>query len=187
MPTRNNPMASSEVPTGRRMNGSEMFMDEWFCRHSCVPADAARRPRHASHPCSEAIQVKINDRRRVERQELREQQAADDGDAQRLAQFRASAVFQGQRQRAEQRRQGGHHDRPKPQQTRLIDGFFRRQTFVALGVEREVDHHDRVLLHDADEQDDADERDQRKIVAENISASSAPTPAEGRLERIVMG
>ena len=29
----------------------------------------------------------------------------------------------------------------------------------ALGVEREVDHHDRVLLDDADQQDDADERD----------------------------
>ena len=28
---------------------------------------------------------------------------------------------------------------------------------VALRVEREVDHHDRVLLHDADQHDDADE------------------------------
>ena len=33
----------------------------------------------------------------------------------------------------------------------------RRHAFVALGVEREVDHHDRVLLDDADQQDDADD------------------------------
>ncbi len=36
---------------------------------------------------------------------------------------------------------------------------------VALGVERKVDHHDGVLLHDADEQDDADERNHAELGA----------------------
>ena len=34
---------------------------------------------------------------------------------------------------------------------------------IALRIQREVDHHDRVLLHDADEQDHADQRDQAKF------------------------
>ena len=59
---------------------------------------------------------------------------------------------------------------------------------VALGLEREVDHHDRVLLHDAHQQHDADQRDRaRGPCPASISASSAPTPAEGRVERIVNG
>ena len=36
------------------------------------------------------------------------------------------------------------------------DGAF---ALVALGLDGEVDHHDRVLLNDADQQDDTDDRD----------------------------
>ena len=62
------------------------------------------------------------------------------------------------------------------------------QALLALGVEREVDHHDRVLLHDADQQDDADDGDDAEVdAAQTSSASSAPTPAEGSVERIVSG
>ena len=48
---------------------------------------------------------------------------------------------------------------------------------------------DRALLHDADEQDDADERNhvQLGVAEQSISASRAPTPAEGSVERIVSG
>ncbi len=62
-----------------------------------------------------------------------------------------------------------------------------RKPFRALGLEREVDHHDRVLLDDADQQDDADQGDDAELgVRTAISASTAPTPADGRVERIVM-
>ena len=44
-----------------------------------------------------------------------------------------------------------------------IDRVLRRLAFVALGFQREVDHHDGVLLHDADQQDDADQRDHTQI------------------------
>ena len=71
-----------------------------------------------------------------------------------------------QRQRAEQRRHRRHQDRAEAQQAGLVDRLARRLAFVALGVEREVDHHDRVLLHDADQQDDADDGDDAEIVAE---------------------
>ncbi len=89
---------------------------------------------------------------------------------------------------AEQRGHGGHHDGAEAQQAGLVDGVQRRHALFALRVEREIDHHDGVLLHDADQQDDADQRDDAEIIAvQTISASSAPTPAEGSVERIVMG
>ena len=62
-----------------------------------------------------------------------------------------------QRQRAEHRGHGRHHDRPEAQQAGLIDRLARRLALVALGLEREVDHHDGVLLDDADQQNDADD------------------------------
>ena len=87
----------------------------------------------------------------------------------------------------EQRRQRRHQDRAKAQQRRLEDRILRRPVLRALGIEREVDHHDGVLLDDADQQDDADERDDVNSVPVSISASSAPTPADGSVERIVIG
>ena len=62
---------------------------------------------------------------------------------------------------AEQRRHRRHHDRAEAQQARLVDRLLGRLALLALRLEREVDHHDRVLLHDADQQDDADQRDRR--------------------------
>ena len=59
----------------------------------------------------------------------------------------------------------------------------------ALGapLEREVDHHDGVLLDDADQHDDADHGDDAEIHAEQLSVSSAPMPADGRPDRMVSG
>ena len=41
--------------------------------------------------------------------------------------------------------------------------MFRRQVFLAFGGDRKVDHHDAVLLDDADQEDDADQGDQAEI------------------------
>ena len=40
-----------------------------------------------------------------------------------------------------------------------------RFAFIALGIEGKVDHHDGVLLHNADQQDDADERNDAELGA----------------------
>ena len=48
-------------------------------------------------------------------------QAADHGDAERLAQLGAGARADRDRQRAEDRREGGHHDRPEAQQAGFAD------------------------------------------------------------------
>ena len=69
------------------------------------------------------------------------------------------AAAECERQAAEQRRHRGHDDGPETQQACLEDGLFRRFAFFAFGLKGEVDHHDGILLHDADEQNDADQRD----------------------------
>ncbi len=58
---------------------------------------------------------------------------------------------------------------------------------AALGLQGKVDHHDGVLLHNANQQNDADERDYAELLARDQQASNAPTPAEGSVEIIVMG
>src|SRR5690348_18418784 len=85
---------SSEVATGRRMKGSDMLMGSVGRRLD------RQRPwlRPTPQPPREAIEVEVDDRRRVERQQLREQQAADDRDAERAAQLGPGAGAQRQRQ-----------------------------------------------------------------------------------------
>ena len=52
------------------------------------------------------------------------------------------------------------------EQRRFADRLGGVEAFLALGGDGEVDHHDAVLLDDADEQNGADERDQTELVAE---------------------
>jgi hypothetical protein len=44
-----------------------------------------------------------------------------------------------------------------------VDGLAGGAALAALELERDVDDHDRVLLHDADQQDDADHGDDRQL------------------------
>ena len=99
----------------------------------------------------------VDDRRREQREQLREHETADHRDAERLTKLGAAPGAERERERAEQRGGGRHHDGTKAQETRLVDRLARRETAVALRLEREVDHHDRVLLHDADQQHEADQ------------------------------
>ena len=142
----------------------------------------------AGDPLAEPVEEDVDDRRGVEGEDLAQQQSADHGDAQRTAQLRAEAGADGQRNAAQQRGHGGHHDGAEAQQAGFVDGFGRGLAVLALGLQREVDDHDAVLLHDADEQNDADDGDDAEDPdGRSSSASSAPTPAEGSVERMVMG
>jgi hypothetical protein len=114
---------------------------------------------------TETVEVQVNHRCGEQGQNLAQQQAADHHQTQRLAQFRAGTGGQHQRHGTEQRGQGGHQDRPETQQGRLIDRRLRIHALIALCVEGEVDHHDRVLLHDTDQQNDADDRDHAQVIA----------------------
>ena len=112
-----------------------------------------------------AVEGEINDRCGEQSEQLAHDQAAHDGDAQRTPELGSRAVAQHQRQRTEQRRHGGHQDRPKPQERCPGDRLARREALLALRVQGEIDHHDGVFLDDADQQDDADDAEHVQIVA----------------------
>src|SRR3984957_9013727 len=129
-------MVRSVVATGRAINGAEMFMGRRAL--TSLGRRGARRGARAAAKKgrAEAVDRQVNDRRRVERQELTEQQSADDADAERPAQLRSGSLPEHQRQRGEQRRHRRHQDRPEPQETRLMNRFARTPAFDALRLER---------------------------------------------------
>src|SRR5579864_4402755 len=73
---------------------------------------------------TQTIKGQVDDGRGVESQQLAENQAADDRDAERIAQFGSRAGGEGKRQAAEQSGHGCHHDWTKTQERGLVDGFF---------------------------------------------------------------
>ena len=81
--------------------------------------DMIRALPHLSRSCAEPfrkpIEIEIHHRRRKQCQRLADEEAADHGIAERLADLRAGAGAQHQRHAAEQSRHGGHHDRTKAQ------------------------------------------------------------------------
>ena len=134
---------SSLVSTGR----SEVFED--------LARQALLQPLH----------VDVEHRRDVERQRLRDEQAADDREAERPPRLGAGAPAERDRQRAHQRGHRRHHDRPEADETRLVDRVGGAEIALAPRLDREVDHHDAVLLDEADQHDDADERVDVQVLA----------------------
>ena len=138
------------------------------------PAHRPRQPAVAvAVAAAEAVEIDVDHRRRIEGQDLADHQAADDRDAERLAQLRAVAEAQRQRQRAQHRRHGRHQDRAEAQQAGLVDRLARLEPFVPLALQRHVDHHDGVLLHDADQQQHADHGDDAELDARRAAARAA--------------
>ncbi len=120
-------------------------------------------------PVASGVHVDVDDRRDVEGQELGDQQAADHGQAQGAARLGALPGAQGDGQGAHQGGHGGHHDGAEPEEAALEDGLGRRLA-SRLRLQGEVDHHDGVLLHDADQHDDPDEGVDVQVVAEEQQA-----------------
>ena len=161
------------------MNGADRLT-------GCRPPPRLRSPpKPAAHGAAEPVEAEIDDRRREQGQQLAQDQAADDRHPERMAQLRAGAAAEHQRQCAEHRRDRRHHDRPEAQQRGLVDRLARRLALVALRVEREVDDHDAVLLDDADQEDDADDRDDAEIAAVEHQRQQRADPGrrQGREDR----
>src|SRR5579863_2173811 len=108
-------------------------------------------------PVSEPIERQVDNRSGVERKQLAEDEAADNGDTERAAQFRTDASAQGKRKRAEQRGHGGHHDGAEAEQAGFVNRIEGLLPFLTLSFKGKVDHHDGVFLDDTNQQDDADE------------------------------
>ena len=136
-----------------------------------------RSPRPAASPAgglgdvaagdalAKPVKEDVNDRGRVQREDLAEQQAADHGDAQRPAQLRAQAGSRRQRNAGQKRGHGGHHDGPEAQQAGFVDRLRRIHAVLALGLQRKVHDQNAVLVHNADEQNDADDADGVQVLA----------------------
>ena len=132
-PASASPAVSSVVATGRLMNGAEMFKSACLRMFKDVPVRRSSRTIRAqrrsfltlrSRRCDasrQSVEGQVDHRRRVQRQQLADDQAADDGDTERAPQLRPNAAAERQRQRTQQRRQRGHQDRTEAQQARLID------------------------------------------------------------------
>src|SRR5260370_32719383 len=101
------------------------------------------------------VKPQIHDWGCVESEQLAYEQSADNRDSERMTQLRARTPAERERQSSEQGGHGGHHDRAESKEARLVDGFFRRFVFDTLRLEREVNHHDGLFLHNARSQDDA--------------------------------
>ena len=72
-------------------------------------------------------------------------------------------MAEGQGQRPKKGGHGCHDDWKKAQSRRLKDRFSCGQTPSALSIQSEIDHHDGVLHHDADNQYTADGGNEREI------------------------
>ena len=144
------------------MKGAETFIGDYSAGSGSAPGATSRRARQ---PPRQPVEIEVNHRRRVKRQQLAEDQAADDRDAEGPPQFRARARAECERHARQQRRHRSHHDGPEAQKACLVDRVNRSHALLPLGLEREIDHHDGVLLDDADQQDDPDQRNHAEIVA----------------------
>src|ERR1700730_4890698 len=114
-------------------------------------------------PVLQLIEIDIDNRRRIESEYLRQSEAADDRVTERLANLRAAPRTHHHRHGAEQRRHRRHQDRAKALDAGLVDRFLGRQAFVLFGLHGEIHQHDAVLLDDANQQYEADDRDHAQI------------------------
>ena len=76
--------------------------------------------------------------------------------AESSARFAAGTEAEREGMSRHQRTHRRHHDLPEAQQTALVNGVVRAFA-VMLRLDGEINHHDGVFLHDADEHDEADE------------------------------
>src|SRR5579863_1672972 len=79
----------------------------------------------------ELVKVGINHRRGEQRQHLRNEQPADDGIAQWLAEFGTGAAHEDHRQAAQPGAGGGHQDWAEPFERGFESGIFGAQVFLA--------------------------------------------------------
>ena len=82
-----------------------------------------------------------------------------------MAQFGTHAGAEHQGKCRKQRGHCRHQDGTESQQAGLVDGLAGTHALGALRIEREVNHHDGVLENNADQQHDADHRDDSQVLA----------------------
>src|SRR5262245_17762829 len=90
-------------------------------------------------PALEVVEVEIDHRRRIERQDLRQCQTSDNGIAEWLPYLRAHTRSHHHGYRAEHGRHRRHQDRPEALDAGLVDRLFSIQAFIVFGMQGKVD------------------------------------------------
>src|SRR2546429_381958 len=119
---------------GRREIGRDMQVFHLISGRRLLNGIADVKLEAAAKP----VKSEVDDRGGIEGQQLAENQAANDGDAEWTAQLGTDAGSERKRQTAEQRGHRGHHDGPETQQAGFVNGVERRLAFLAFSFEREV-------------------------------------------------
>ncbi len=119
---------------------------------------------------AEAVERQVNYGSRVDSEELRDREASKHGVAEWHAQFGARSRREHEGQRAEHRRKRRHQDWPEALKTGLPNGVLTAEPLAAFRIERKIDEHDPVLLHDADQQDNADQRNDGQPLAGRVQS-----------------
>jgi len=130
-------------------------------------------------PDLQPVHIEVDHWRCIEREHLADDQPAYDGNTQWAAELRAHAPSAGQRHSPQQCGHGRHHDRAKAQQRRLVDRVLGTLPLPFL-FQREVDHHDGILFHNANEQDDADQRHDIQVHSEQEQGEQGPGARRGQ-------
>src|SRR5208282_1868621 len=107
-------------------------------------------PKMVFQPALECIHICIEDWRQIQRNHLREDQSAYHCETEWTTSIGACADSECDGRGAHQRRHRGHGNRAETDQTAFIDRFRRGLVAGAFALDGEINHHDRVLLYDAD-------------------------------------
>src|SRR5215831_3136388 len=102
-------------------------------------------------PPTQPIEIDINHRRSEESEHLADDQSTNNRDSKRASQFRTNPGTNRQWQAAQQSSGSGHHNGPETEEAGFVNRVDRRFAFFALGIEREVNHHDGILLDNTDQ------------------------------------
>jgi len=111
----------------------------------------------------QSVHVDVNDRGGKQGKHLAEDQPADNADTKGPPNLRANAGTESQRQGAEQSGHRGHHDGTEPQEAGLVDSLLGCFFLFSLRLDGKIDHQNRIFLHDADQQNDSDQRDDAQV------------------------
>src|SRR5580704_11057076 len=123
---------------------------------------------------SDSVHVHIHHWSSEEGQQLAYEQPADNRDSQRPVQLRTSSGAQGKRQAAQQRRHRRHHDRSETQDTSIKNRFDGLLPLASFNLKRHVDHHDGVLFHQTNEQNDSNRPNHIQLIVRQKQRQKCP-------------
>src|SRR5215203_1633854 len=137
-----------------------------FNKHRLLRAPRPEERTTIQHTLLKLFEIEIDDRRYIQRYELRDDQSTNHYESERTSRRSISTVTECDRHRAKHRCERRHQNRPEPVHTRIVNSLIRRLACLD-AMTREIHDHDSVLLYDTHQHKHADERVQRSHFAKH--------------------